>query len=59
MKSLYLYFTFLFSADEKLTAKWKQLSEGKVSIKYREAIAKELQKRNYHYDGVSWVKSST
>ncbi len=59
MKSLYLYFKFLFSDDEQLTAKWNQLSDGKTSIRYMEAIAKEFQKRDYRYDGANWVKSST
>jgi hypothetical protein len=59
MKSLYLYFKLLFSDDEHLIGKWNQLSDGKVSRKYREAVAKELNNRNYHYDGVNWVKSST
>lgn len=59
MKSLYLYFKLLFSDDKQLIAKWIQLSDGKVSGKYREAVAKELQKREYRYDGVNWVKSST
>ena len=59
MKSLYRYFKLLFSDDEQLIAKWNQLSDGKVSGKYREAVAKELQNRNYRYDGVKWVKSST
>ena len=59
MKSLYLYFKLLFSDDEQLIAKWNQLSDGKVSGKHREAVAKELQKRDYRYDGVNWVKSST
>ncbi len=58
MKSLYLYFKFLLSDDERLTARWTQLSDGKAFNKYREAIAKELQNRNYHYDGANWVKSS-
>ena len=59
MKSLHLYFKFLFSDDEQLIAKWNQLSDGKVSGKHKEAVAKELQKRAYRYDGVKWVKSST
>ena len=59
MKSLYLYFKLLFSEDEKLIAKWSQLSDEKVTEKYKGAMAKELQKRNYHYDGIKWVKSST
>jgi hypothetical protein len=59
MKSPYLYFKLLFSDDEHLIGKWNQLSDGKVSGKYREAVAKELQKRDYRYDGVNWVKSST
>ena len=59
MKSLYLYFKLLFSDDEQLIAKWNQLSDEKVSGKYREALAKELQNRNYRHDGVNWVKSST
>ena len=59
MKSLYRYFKLLFSDDEQLIAKLNQLSDGKVSGKYREAVAKELQNRNYRYDGVNWVKSST
>jgi len=59
MKSLYRYFKLLFTDDEQLIAKWKQLSDGKASGKYREAVAKELQKRDYRYDGVNWVKSST
>jgi hypothetical protein len=59
MKSPYLYFKLLFSDDEHLIGKWNQLSDGKVSEKYREAVAKELQKRDYRYDGVNWVKSST
>ncbi len=58
MKSLYMYFKFLFSDDEQLTAKWNQLSDGKASKRHREGIAKEFQKRDYHYDGVNWVKSS-
>ena len=59
MKSLYRYFKLLFSDDEQLIAKWNQLSDEKVSEKYREAVAKELQTRDYRYDGVNWVKSST
>jgi hypothetical protein len=59
MKSLYLYFKLLFSDDEQLIAKWTQLSDGKVSGKYKEAVAKELQRREYRYDSVNWVKSST
>ena len=59
MKSLYLFFKLLFSGDEQLIGKYNQLSEGKVSEKYRQAVAKELQKREYRYDGVNWVKSST
>ena len=59
MKSLYLYFKLLFSDDEHLIAKWTQLSDGKASGKYKEAVAKELQRREYRYDGVNWVKSST
>jgi len=59
MKSLYRYFKLLFSDDEQLIAKWNQLSGGKVSQNYREAVAKELQKRDYRYDGVNWIKSST
>ena len=59
MKSLCLYFKLLFSDDEQLMRKWNQLSDGKVSEKYRQAVAKELQKREYRYDGVNWVKSST
>ena len=59
MKSLYLYFKLLFSDDEQLIGKWNQLSEGRFSGKYREALTKELNNRNYHYDGVKWGKSST
>ncbi len=59
MKSLYLYFKLLFSDDEQLITKWDQLSDGNVSGKYREAVAKELQKRDYRYDGGNWAKSST
>jgi hypothetical protein len=59
MKSLYRYFKLLFSDDEQLIAKWNQLSDEKASGKYREAVAKELQNRNYRYDGVNWVKSTT
>ena len=59
MKSLYLYFKLLFTDDEKLITKWDQLSDKKVSGKYRGSVAKELQKRDYRYDGVKWVKSST
>ena len=59
MKSLYLYFKFLFSDDEHLIAKWTQLSDGKVHEKYKGAVAKEFQKRGYRLDGVHWVKSST
>ncbi len=58
MKSLYRYFKLLFTDDEQLIAKWNQLSDGKASGKYREAVAEELQKRNYSYDGVNWIKSS-
>ena len=46
MKSLYLYFKLLFSDDEQLIAKWNQLSDGKVSGRYREAVAKELKKES-------------
>jgi hypothetical protein len=59
MKSLYRYFKLLFSDDEQLIGKWNQLSDGKVSEKYRQAVAKELQKREYRYDGVKWIKSSS
>ncbi len=59
MKFVYGYFKLLFSDDEKLIAKWNQLSNGKVSGKDREAVAKELQKRDYRLDGVNWVKTST
>jgi len=59
MTFLYRYFKLLFSDDEQLMAKWNQLPDGKVSEKYRKAVAKELQKRDYRYDGVAWVKSST
>jgi hypothetical protein len=59
MRSLYIYFKFLFANEENLIAQWKQLSEEKVSKKYKEAIARELQKRDYHYDGANWVKFST
>ncbi len=59
MTSLYLYFKLLFSDTEQLIVKWNQLSNGKGHGKYREAVAKELQRRDYHYDGVNWVKSST
>ncbi len=59
MTSLYRYFKLLFSDDEQLMARWKQLYDGKASGKYGEAVAKELQKRDYRYDGVNWVKSST
>jgi len=43
MKSLYRYFKLLFSDDEQLIRKWNQLSDGKTSEKYRQAVAKELQ----------------
>ncbi len=59
MISLYLYFKLLFSDTEQLIAKWNQLSDERVHGKHREAVAKELQKRDYHYDGVSWVKASS
>ena len=59
MKSLYRYFKLLFSDDEQLIRKWNQLSGGKGSDKYGQAIAKELQKREYRYDGVRWIKSSS
>ena len=59
MKSVYRYFKLLFSDDEKLIAKWNQLSDGEVSGKHREAVAKELQKRDYRHNGVNWSKSST
>jgi hypothetical protein len=59
MKSLYLYFKFLFADDEQLITKWGQLSDVNVSGKSRDVVAKELQKRAYRYDGVSWAKSST
>jgi hypothetical protein len=58
MKSLYRYFKLLFSDDEELVRKWNQLSDGKASEKYRQAVAKELQKREYRYDGARWIKSS-
>ena len=58
MKSVYRYFKLLFSDDEKLIAQWNQLTDGEVSGKYREAMAKELQKRYYRHDGANWVKSS-
>ena len=59
MKFLYRYFKLLFSDDEQLIAKWNQLSDKKASEKYRGSVAKELQKRDYCYDGVRWLKSSS
>jgi hypothetical protein len=58
MKSLYRYFKLLFSDDEQLIRKWNQLSDGKASEKCREAVAKELEKREYRYDSAKWIKSS-
>ena len=58
MRSPYRYFKLLFSDDEQLKAKWNQLSEGKAFGKIREAISKELQRREYRYEGVKWTESS-
>ena len=58
MKSLYLYFKFLFSDDEQLIATWNHFSDRKVHEKYKGAVAKEFQKRGYRLEGVNWVKPS-
>jgi hypothetical protein len=59
MRFLYRSFKLLFSDDEQLIAKWNQLSDGKAPGKHREAVAKELRKREYRYDGAKWIKSSS
>ena len=55
MKNLYTYFKLLFSDDEQLLLRWNQPSNQE---KHRQAIARELQKRDYRSDGGNWVKSS-
>jgi hypothetical protein len=57
MNSLYRYFKLLFSDDAQLISLWNQLSSEKVPERSKQAIAKELQKREYRYDGDHWIKS--
>ncbi len=56
MNSLRIYFKYLFADDEKLVREWKQFSGGNGTAKYSQAIAKELEKRNYQYDDGKWIK---
>ncbi len=57
MNSLYRYFKLLFSDDAQLISEWNQLSNDKVPERIKQAVAKELQKREYRYDGDHWIKS--
>ena len=57
MNSLYRYFKLLFSDDAQLISQWNQLSSEKVPERSKQAVAKELQKRGYRYDGGHRIKS--